>query len=59
MFCGVGEEERTTRFGKKKEIKDKNFIAAKIGLLRMKRYLGTQPRETFFAVLIGLTWLLL
>ena len=49
MFCGVGEEERTKFRKKKKEKKkEKNFIAAKSGLVGMKGYLKTYHHMKYF-----------
>ena len=55
MFCGLGEKERT-RVKKKKRKKQnkrkKELIAAKTGLVEMKKYLKTYYRvKYFFAVL--------
>ena len=57
MFCGLGEEERTTirkkkrKKGKKKEKKrgkkEINLIAAKSGLVGMKGYLKTYNHMKF------------
>ena len=54
MFCGLGEEERT-KIRKKKEKKEKkrkkkemNLIAAKSGLVGMKRYLETYNSMKYF-----------
>ena len=48
MFCGLGEEGRTKFRKKKKEKKEKNFIAAKSGLVGMKGYLKTYNHVKYF-----------
>ena len=41
MFCGLGEERTKIRKKKKEKKKEMNLIAAKSGLVGMKRYLKT------------------
>ena len=48
MFCGLGEEKRTKIRKKKKEKKEINLIAAKIGLVGIKGYLKTYNRVKYF-----------
>ena len=45
MFCGLGEEESTTFWKKKKE---KSLIVAKSGLVEMKGYLKTYKSVKYF-----------
>ena len=45
MFCGLGEEE-CTKLGRKQ--KEKNLIAAKSGLVGMKRCLKTYSYVKYF-----------
>ena len=48
MLCGLGEEERAKFRKKKKEKKEKNFFAAKRGLVGIKGYLKTYNYVKYF-----------
>ena len=52
MLCGLAEER--TRFRKKKKRKKKiNLIAAKSGLVGMKKYFKTYNRVKYFLPYLG------
>ena len=48
MFCSLGEEESTKVRKEKKEKKEKKLIAAKSGLVGMKKYFKTYNRIKYF-----------